>query len=277
MRLSSLSVVSVLYSLRFSGHTLKSTQARNHSDVTSAIKILHDRIILLLMLAFTLEINRTNMKYVPKVLTLIRRPGASRRKPTRNWTHRCSTLIGLCALQVATKSNFSLAAFQPLYTINLQPWLQVRVRVSLRLTVCHSVCLRVDPRLVLMTRCLLIALQLLSCPVQAPCLTRGRFCLLSVTVSSLCQYVHEYIQFYMFDVILYIRYIQGLRQSRLGTAYYALLVIAQVTTPIQTLQRTCTWPPPSLSLFYFYDGFRLVHCCERFPYHDVEWPFLLPA
>jgi hypothetical protein len=58
------------------------------------------------------------------------------------------------------------------------------VKVTLRPTAGQSVCLGVEPRL-------LTVRQLWSCPIRAPSLTRGRVCLLSVIVSSLCQCVHE--------------------------------------------------------------------------------------
>jgi hypothetical protein len=57
------------------------------------------------------------------------------------------------------------------------------VRVTLQLTVGQSVCLGVEPRLGLMTRCLTVW-QLRSCPIQAPSLTRGWVCRLSVSLRS---------------------------------------------------------------------------------------------
>jgi hypothetical protein len=78
---------------------------------------------------------------------------------------------------------------------------RVTVRVTLLLTVGQSVCLGVEPHLRLMTRCLLTVWQLRSCPISAPSLTRGRACLLSVW--SLCQYIQEVLQFYMFNMNLY--------------------------------------------------------------------------
>jgi hypothetical protein len=49
----------------------------------------------------------------------------------------------------------------------------------------QSVCLGVEPRLGLMTRCFFLKWKLLSCPCGAPSLTRGRVCQLSVTTSPL--------------------------------------------------------------------------------------------
>jgi hypothetical protein len=57
---------------------------------------------------------------------------------------------------------------------------RVRVRVTLRLTVGQSVCLGVEPRPGLMTRCSLTLWKLRSCLISAPSLTRGRVCPLSV-------------------------------------------------------------------------------------------------
>jgi hypothetical protein len=64
------------------------------------------------------------------------------------------------------------------------------------------------------------------------------------------------IHIYIFCAIhisnMYIQYIQGLLQSRLGTTDYALLFTSShATTAVQTLERSYTWPPPSLSLLYF--------------------------
>jgi hypothetical protein len=60
---------------------------------------------------------------------------------------------------------------------------RVRVRVTLQLTVSQSVCLGVEPNLGLLTRDFFF-LNLLSCHLGAPSLTRGRVCPLSV----FCQY-----------------------------------------------------------------------------------------
>jgi hypothetical protein len=59
-------------------------------------------------------------------------------------------------------------------------WFRVRVIVTLRLTVGQSVCLGVEPRPGLMTRCSLTLWKLRSCLISAPSLTRGRACPLSV-------------------------------------------------------------------------------------------------
>jgi hypothetical protein len=61
---------------------------------------------------------------------------------------------------------------------------KVKVKVTLRLTVCQSVCLGVEPHLELMTRYLAIAVWLLrSFFCGAPSLTRGRVCLLYMLLS----------------------------------------------------------------------------------------------
>jgi hypothetical protein len=54
---------------------------------------------------------------------------------------------------------------------------------------------------------------------------RGRVCRMSESVSSNMSTVimYSYFTFYMFDIVLmYIQYVQGLCQSGLGTADYAL-------------------------------------------------------
>jgi hypothetical protein len=95
----------------------------------------------------------------------------------------------------------------------------LRVRVTLWLMVSHSVCLGVEPHLGLMTTYLLTVWQLQTCPIQAPCLSRGQVCLVSHNLTpclsrgqvclvshnlSLCQYVHThiyiYLKFFMFDM-----------------------------------------------------------------------------
>lgn len=62
-------VIRVSYYLAFSSHTFRLTKVRNHSDVTFAVKVLHDGIILLHMHAYTVEISLTSVKCVPKALT----------------------------------------------------------------------------------------------------------------------------------------------------------------------------------------------------------------
>jgi hypothetical protein len=81
----------------------------------------------------------------------------------------------------------------------------------------------------LMTRCLLTVLQLRSCSSGVPSLTIGQVCLLSVIVSNLCQYVQGFYDSTCFTWSCIIHYIQGLCQSRLGTADYALLIVAEAT------------------------------------------------
>jgi hypothetical protein len=61
---------------------------------------------------------------------------------------------------------------------------QVKVKVTLRLTVSQSVSLGVEPHLGLMTRYLAITiLKLRSCFCGAPSLTRWRVCLLYVPLA----------------------------------------------------------------------------------------------
>jgi hypothetical protein len=77
-------------------------------------------------------------------------------------------------------------------------WLLARVRVTLRLTVSHSVGLGVEPQ---------VNWQLRSWPVRVPSPTRGRDSPFSVIVSNLCQYVHGCLQFYVFHIFFYMHYI----------------------------------------------------------------------
>jgi hypothetical protein len=68
--------------------------------------------------------------------------------------------------------------WQPNYDC-AEPTVQVKVKVTLRLTVSQSVSLGVEPHLGLMTRYLAITIwELRSCFCGAPSLTRGRVCLL---------------------------------------------------------------------------------------------------
>jgi hypothetical protein len=66
----------------------------------------------------------------------------------------------------------------------------------------------------LMTKCLLAVWQLLRCPLWGPCLTRGRVCLLSVIVYSLCQYVHMLFTFFKFDMCYIYNIYKALVQAR---------------------------------------------------------------
>jgi hypothetical protein len=109
----------------------------------------------------------------------------------------------------------------------------VGVKVALLLTVGQSIYLGVELHLTLMTCYLLTIWQLRSCPIRAPSLTRGQVCLLSIIVSSLCQYVQRvFYNLAYFTWSCVIHYIQGLCQSRLGTADYALLIVAKATMAI---------------------------------------------
>jgi hypothetical protein len=135
---------------------------------------------------------------------------------------------------------------------------RVRVRVTLRLTVCQSVRLGVEPTLGLTTRCYF--------HLEVWCL---KFSVLSLFGRPLWREVGSVIyqsksvvvcqgkiHIYIFCIInisnMYIQYIQGLLQSQLGTKDYALLFTSSSCyTAVQTLKRSYTWPPPSLSLLYF--------------------------
>jgi hypothetical protein len=102
----------------------------------------------------------------------------------------------------------------------------VRVKITLRLMVSQSVCLRVEPHLGLITRYKLLFHSYCLVLWRGPSLTRGRVCSMSESVSSTTSTVimYKYFTFYIFDMVLiYIQYVQGLRQSGLGTADYALL------------------------------------------------------
>jgi hypothetical protein len=68
-----------------------------------------------------------------------------------------------------------------------------------------------------------------------------------VTISS-NKYV---VSMYNLHFTCYIQHIQGLCQSRLSTADYALSLVAPATTAVYSLEQSYAWPPPSLSLLYF--------------------------
>jgi hypothetical protein len=113
---------------------------------------------------------------------------------------------------------------------------QVKVKVILRLTVSQSVCLGVVPHLGHMTRNLFIGFDFKKVAVLsmwAPSLTTGRVCRLQV--SPLCDVFVRIIyniftKYIKCSEVFKVQYLQGLCQSRLSTADYALLLVAFATT-----------------------------------------------
>jgi hypothetical protein len=103
------------------------------------------------------------------------------------------------------------------------------VWVTLRLTVSQSVCLGAHGQI------LVTVWQFLFCPWGAPSLTRGWVCVLSESVSSnksivsMYSYIH-FTYFTWYDT--HIQYIQGLCQSGLSTADYALFLVPFATTAV---------------------------------------------
>jgi hypothetical protein len=83
-------------------------------------------------------------------------------------------MILLCSLVMMYQSTFSF----------LRASSQIIVKVTLRLTVSHSVCLGVEPLLVLMTRCLLLVM-VTAVALRGASLTKGWVCHLSVRVWSI--------------------------------------------------------------------------------------------
>jgi hypothetical protein len=109
----------------------------------------------------------------------------------------------------------------------------VRVRVTLQLTVSQSVRLGVEPRLGLMTRYLIIYLSFESyCPVcMGRPLWREDGSVICLGQSVVMSFVSIYTLFTSTSYQLtYLQYVQGLCQSRLGTAVYALFTVATATT-----------------------------------------------
>jgi hypothetical protein len=80
----------------------------------------------------------------------------------------------------------------------------------------------------------LLVWKLLSSPCGAPSLTRGRVSPLSESYSSNKSFVSIYIWYLQVKTYqrMYAQYIQGLCQSRLSTADYALLLVASATTAV---------------------------------------------
>jgi hypothetical protein len=95
--------------------------------------------------------------------------------------------------------------------------------------------------------------NLLSCLCGAPSLTRGRVCLLSVTVSSICPLTSFSCIFCILYVmhVLCIYNIYKVCQPRLRTADHAPLIVAYATTAVEILERSYALPPTSLNLLYF--------------------------
>jgi hypothetical protein len=67
--ISAACVVNVSYSMGFLSPMFKPTQMRNHSGATSAVKVSHSKMIILLpMLVFAVKINLTSVMNVERVL-----------------------------------------------------------------------------------------------------------------------------------------------------------------------------------------------------------------
>jgi hypothetical protein len=96
----------------------------------------------------------------------------------RRWTFPC--FRALRPLMLVAISLISLTLPTAVWGSSRNRSGQVRVRVTLRLTVSQSVCLGIEPNLGQLTRiCLLLEIsfrQLLVCNFVAPSLTRGRVC-----------------------------------------------------------------------------------------------------
>jgi hypothetical protein len=79
---------------------------------------------------------------------------------------------------IITERQFLVCCGAPPLTRGRRDWIQVKVKVTLRLTVSQSVSLGVETHLGLMTRYIRITIwQLRSCFCGAPSLTRGLVCL----------------------------------------------------------------------------------------------------
>jgi hypothetical protein len=135
-----------------------------------------------------------------------------------------------------------------------------RVRVTLRLTVCQSVRLGVEPTLGLTTRCCF--------PLEGWCL---KFSVLSLfghplwreVGSVICQsksvvFCQGKIHLYIFCVIhisyrtcTYNIYKASFSPCPVQQIMPYYLQVAHATTAVQTLERSYTRPPPSLGLLYF--------------------------
>jgi hypothetical protein len=101
----------------------------------------------------------------------------------------------------------------------------------------QSVCLGVVPHLGYMTSNLFVYFnfeKVIVLSMWAPSLTRGRVCRLSVSPLSLSVYIYIYTVYVqnIIEMVLNIQYVQGLCQSRLSTADYALLHVAFATTAV---------------------------------------------
>jgi hypothetical protein len=125
------------------------------------------------------------------------------------------------------------------------------VRVTLRLTVSQSVSLGVEPLLGLMTRFLVLYNDYCSLwPLGAPSLTRG--CHLSEAFVLLLCRVRIFTTLYTPYTIRYVQYVQGLCQSRLREADYALSYLTCVMTTANHLndrRPDRRWATPGSWLF----------------------------
>jgi hypothetical protein len=144
--------------------------------------------------------------------------------------------------------------------------------------VSRSVCLGVEPHLGPMTRCVLTVWQLLSCPVRAPSLRRGRVCVFqSYSVMFFNMYM-DYIQFCMSDIVLvHTLYARPLsvqaRYSRLCPINFSLSFHGNLDTWRVVEGTAAKFKPLTLSN----TGFALSNVAIYFfffHFHVFEWPLL---
>jgi hypothetical protein len=82
-----------------------------------------------------------------------------------------------------------------------------------------------------------------------------------------CHYVHLF-TFYMFYMITIYEYIQGLRQSGLSTAYFAIFLVASLLRQSRHLNGRMLDRRQVYASCIFCDALRLVQWCGHFHYHD---------